>query len=229
MPDHLNRYATIQEYVESKKSIFRYQDKNDYLVLNNNDPIVRQMVKEARGNVIYFSAENPLESNKAAAVRVAEILQIPEKNIKKAIKNFKGVHSRQELVREINGVRYINDTTATIPEAVILALDTFKNIVLICGGVYKGVEYKQMAEKIKEKVKAIVLLPGSGSDKLKESLSNYKNITNVTSMHEAVNVASKIANPGDVVILSPAASSFNLFKNEFDRGDQFVKAVKNLK
>jgi len=249
MPDHLNRYASMTEYVEAKKTIFKYQKKKDFLILNEDDSIVRQFAKEANGKVYYFSWNKSPEkidlskfkllgrnntANLSAAIEVAKILKVSAKTIEKEIESFKGVSSRQEFIEEIGGVKYFNDTTATIPEAVISAIDSlsekFENakIFLICGGVYKGVEYKKMAEKIREKNIEVILLPGNASDKIKESLLNYDKINEVSNMPEAVEKASKLAKAGDLVILSPAASSFNMFKNEFDRGEQFVKAVKDL-
>ena len=86
-----------------------------------------------------------------------------------------------------------------------------------------------MAERIREKNVSLIMFPGNGSDKIKENLPNYDKISDASNMQEAVEKASKIAKVGDLVILSPAASSFNMFKNEFDRGEQFVKAVKGIK
>jgi len=249
-PDHLNRYGTMEEYVDSKKIIFKYQTAKDYLILNEDDVIVRQFAHETKGNVSYFSLNKKPDkintkefklsgknnfSNLLAAIEVVKILGLSDKLIEKGIKIFEGVHSRQEFIKEVKGVKYFNDTTATIPEAVISAIDSLSEkfhsgqIFLICGGVYKGVDYTNMAKKIYERQVGVILLPGSGSDKIKEKLLEYKAIKEVNSMDSAVKKASEWAKPGDIVILSPAASSFNLFKNEFDRGEQFVKAVKNLR
>ncbi|MDP3882447.1 MAG: UDP-N-acetylmuramoyl-L-alanine--D-glutamate ligase [Candidatus Staskawiczbacteria bacterium] len=246
LPDHLNRYASMAEYINSKKPIFKYQDKNDVVILNKDDSIVRQIADEAKSKVYVFSADSVdmaglkifgehNKANIAAAVEVAKIMEIPGDVINKALKTFKGVPSRQEFVREVGGVKYFNDTTATIPEAVIAVINSlserFSNaeVFLICGGVYKGVDYKKFSEKVRQKNVTLILLPGSASDKIKESLSGYQKINETPSMLEAVRKAKELAKRGDVVALSPAASSFNMFKNEFDRGEQFVKAVKSLK
>lgn len=243
LPDHLNRYGSMAEYIESKKIIFKYQKKNDILVLNNDDPIVREFAKEAKSKIVFFSksikpngyklfGEHNL-SNLSAAIEVAKILKVPTKTIEKSLKGFKGVPSRQEFVKEINGVKYFNDTTATMPEATITAINTFSDnfpnsrLILICGGQNKGLEYDKLAGVIKNKVDKVIMLPGSASDKIKGSLSDYANIHEVSSMQQAVQKAKELSKKGDLVILSPAAASFNLFKNEFDRGKQFVEAVKN--
>lgn len=250
MPDHLNRYANMAEYIESKKIIFKYQKKNDSLILNKDDQIVFGFAKEALSKVYFFSVKEKPESiklnnfkllgahnlsNLFAAIRVAEILKIPSKNIENSLKSFKGVQSRQEFVREINGVKYFNDTTATMPDAVITAINVFSEkfpkakLIFICGGQDKGLKYNELAKTIKEKISDLIMLPGTASDKIKAGLSDYKNIHDVSSMSQALKVASELSKPGDVVVLSPGGSSFNIFKNEFDRGWQFVEAVQNLK
>ena len=223
-PDHLNRYKDFRHYVNAKKSIFKYQNKNDILVLNNNDPETKKLYSEAKSKVYFFKS-----SNAAAAVLVAELFKIPKNDIKKILSNFKGVPHRQELVVIKKGVKYINDTTATNPEAVIFAIETFRErfpkskIVLIAGGEDKKLNYRSLARNIKHNVDYVVLFPGTASNKLKKDLSKFYS---VKSMKQAVKKASSLAQKGDIVLLSPGAASFNLFENEFDRGNQFVEAVK---
>ena len=254
------------EYVEAKKIIFKYQKKNDILILNYDDPSSLSFLKEAQAKVYFFSQrfspekdkkifcflrdgnivldkEEVLDvkdlkifgshniSNVLASVLVANLLNIPLKSIKKQLKSFKGVPSRQEFIREVRGVKYFNDTTATMPEAAILALKTFSSefsskIILIAGGVDKKLNYRALAKEINKKADHVILLPGTATEKIKKELSCEA--INVRSMKEAVYQASLIAKEGDIVLLSPGAASFNLFDNEFDRGDQFVKLVKNL-
>jgi len=226
--DHLNRYKNFKEYIEAKKPIFKYQKKNDILVLNYNNPETRKLAKEALSRVYFFK-----DSNVSAAVSVAKIFKIPKKNIEKILSKFKGVPLRQELIATKKGVKYINDTTATTPQSVILAINTFKKrfpeakIILIAGGQDKNLNYKELAKKVKKNINYLLLLPGTASQKLKKELKNYK-INPVKSMSQAVKKASFLAQGGDIVLLSPGAASFNLFKNEFNRGGQFNKAVKNL-
>ena len=250
LPDHLNRYAGMKNYIESKKIIFMHQGKDDVLILNEDDSIVRQFAKEAHSKVRYFSINKLPEDinlegfklsgihnllNLLAAVEVANVLDVSTKTIEDALESFTGVHSRQELVGEVNGVKYINDTTATMPDAVITAIRTFSEkfpnskITLICGGQDKGLEYLELAQAIKEKVNNVVMLPGTGSDKLRNRLEGYKYISEASSMQVAVGMAKELSQAGELVLLSPGGSSFNMFKNEFDRGEQFVKAVKSVK
>ena len=225
-PDHLNRYKNFKDYVNAKKSIFKYQKKNDILVLNSGDSETKKLCSEAKSKVCFFKG-----SNVAAAVLVAELFKISKKDIKKVLSNFKGVPHRQEFVAEKKGIKYFNDTTATNPKAVIFAIETFRKrfpqskIILIAGGEDKKLSYRSLARNIKDNVDYVVLLPGTGSDKLKKDLSKFYP---VKSMKQAVRKAYYLAQKGDIVLLSPGAASFNLFENEFDRGNQFVKAVKKL-
>lgn len=263
MPDHLDRYKDINSYVYSKKSIYKYQTPGDYLVLNYDYAQTRDMADKTKGTVIFYSIKKEKKcfvrdeviyfnkqevcrvsdlkifgehnvSNVMAAICVANILEIPSVFIKKAIKDFTGVPYRQEFVREVKGVKFFNDTAATMPDAVIEALKTYdqrfpnNSIILIAGGQDKGLDYKKLKAEIKKRTDCLILLPGSGSEKLRENL-RFKNIINVLSMSEAVKNAIQVAKKGDVVILSPGAASFNLFKNEFDRGDKFVSLVKKIK
>jgi len=273
-PDHLNRYKNFREYVAAKKSIFKYQKKNDILLLNYNNLEVRKLASEAPSKVYFFT---PLEvtktkkkhkvlrpltgfkdSNVSAALAVVKIFKISKKDIKKVLSNFKGVPNRQELIATKKGVRYINDTTATTPQSAILAIRTFKQrfpksrIILIAGGLDKNLNYKNLAEEIKRNVNSLVLLPGTASDKIKKELGSLKKEpSSFKSMKEAVKKAVSLAQKGDIILFSPGAASFtphfqkrkkggtlsiqkesggfNLFKNEFDRGEQFVKCVKRLR
>ena len=224
-PDHLNRYESFYQYVESKKSIYKYQKKNDILVLNEKDSDTKKLSSEARGKVYFFEGYNA-----AAAVKVAELLNISEYDIYKVVSNFKGVPSRQELVAEVEGVKYFNDTTATNPRAVKFAIETFRKkyskskIILIAGGEDKKLSYRALAEDIQDNVDFLVLLPGSASDLIERDLKKFK-VYKVKSMKEAVKKASELARKGDIVLLSPGAASFNLFKNEFDRGYEFKKSI----
>lgn len=215
--DHLNRYKNFKEYIKSKKPIFKYQNKNDILFLNKDNHYTKNLAKEARSKVIFFP-ENQ------AAVSVARFFKIPENNIRKVISSFKGVPYRQEFIREVNGVKYINDTAATTPQSTIMAIRNFKNIVLIAGGEDKNLNYEELNKEIRKSVKNLILLPGTATNKLKGGLE-YRS---AKSMQEAVIISAKLAEGGDIVLLSPGAASFNIFKNEFDRGAQFTEAVKKL-
>ena len=191
----------------------------------------------ARVNDIkYLKGEHNLE-NVLAAVAAAKLFGVNNKAIVRVLHSFRGLPDRQELVRVVNGVRYVNDTTATSPDGSVAALRTFaagskKRIVLIAGGVDKKLDFKDMAKAIKKNVRSLVLFEGTGTDKLIKELKKigFKRdlAPVVTDMRTAVKLAAGEAKKGDVVLLSPGGASFNLFKNEFDRGAQFVKCVRAL-
>lgn len=270
-PDHQNYYKnSMAAYVCDKEAIFANQTKNNFLILNKNCAWCKKMAKRTPGKVVWFSAndvprkwkikilgEHNLE-NVAAAVAVGKILGLGRAQIKKVVENFRGVPGRLEFVREVRGVKYYNDTTATMPEATIAALralgqglrqaqainlfperakrvegsSKLKNIILICGGADKNLNFENLAPEIKKYTKAVVLLSGTATLKLNYELGimNYELPTVIVdSMKKAVAEVRKLAMRGDVILLSPAAASFGMFKNEFDRGDQFLKEVKKIK
>ncbi len=176
-------------------------------------------------------------SNLLAAVTLAKIFKVPSKNIKESIKSFKGVPEREQQIATKNGIRFFDDTTATIPEAAQVTISVLKEknpksrIFLIGGGVDKNLDYKDFTLGIKEKIENILLLPGTASNKIKRAFAEKKTeekIIQVSSMKEAVKKAYNLAKKEDIILLSPAAASFNLFKNEFDRGEQFKEAINNL-
>ncbi len=249
-PDHLNRYKNFRDYINAKKSIFKYQEKNDILILNYDNPETKKLALSASSKVYFFSKKKPIfgikDPNLLATLSVAKFFKISKKDIKKVLSNFKGIPNRQELVAIKRGVKYVNDTAATTPQSVILAVRTFKKrfpkseIILIAGGVDKKLSYKNLAKEIKNNIKELILLPGSATDKIKKRLKEVSDarplsadrgrasVYLVKSMEEAVKKAFSKAVKGDVVLLSPGAASFNLFKNEFDRGKQFNNEVKKL-
>jgi len=150
-----------------------------------------------------------------------------------AIQNFKGVPHRLELVRELGGVKYMNDTTATVPDAAIAGINSFsEKLVLIAGGADKNLDFKKLAEVMGAKVRRAVLLKGEATEKIKNELKKIGREKIIDSefsnMEKAVIRAKNLAGPGDVVLLSPGAASFGLFLNEFDRGDKFREAVGKL-
>jgi UDP-N-acetylmuramoylalanine--D-glutamate ligase len=174
-------------------------------------------------------------SNMMAAVGAVHAAGLTPAQIKKGILEFKGVPHRLEFVLEIKGVKYYNDTAATIPDACASALNSFEQpIVLIAGGTDKDLNFIELGKEIATKAKDVVLLKGNATEKLlpqiKKNLADQsKEIQVVDSMEKAVEVVKGLAEKGDVVLLSPGAASFGLFLNEFDRGDKFKDAVKKMK
>lgn len=269
-PDHLNRYANYQAYIEAKTLIFKFQTPGDVCLLNRDNAICRRLGKIVPGERYwfskkYFGAENgsyvksgviyfrspgreikvlPVASikllgehnleNVLAATAISLSAGAPLTAVRSAVKNFKGLPDRLELVSEYAGVKYYNDTTATAPAAAIQSLKTLSNgkkrIILLAGGADKNLVFGDLAREIKKSAKAVVLFPGTATPKLKKELLklNYWAITEASGMTEAVGFAKKLARAGEIVLLSPGCASFGLFINEFDRGEQFREQVKKL-
>ncbi len=182
---------------------------------------------------IQIPGEHNIE-NVLAAASVAKILRVSNKIIRRQIAIFKGVPNRLELIRALNGVKYYNDTTATAPDAAISALKTLgnadkKNIILIAGGANKKLDYKRFAEAINEFVKILIVFPGTATKEILNESLRPDQIIGAQSMDFAVNTAANLAKAGDIVLLSPGAASFGLFLHEFDRGEQFIEAVRAIK
>lgn len=167
--------------------------------------------------------------NTMAAGIAATALDIRKESIREAVTTFESLEHRMEHVLTIKGVDYINDSKATNINSTWYALESMdKPVVLILGGVDKGNDYSLIEELVEEKVKAIVCL-GVDNAAIHEAFKNtVSNMVDTTSAYDAVQAAYKMAERGDVVLLSPACASFDLFKNYEDRGTQFKQAVKNL-
>ena len=169
--------------------------------------------------------------NSMAAMLAAKAVDIKNEKIRDSLKSFENVEHRLEKVPfQVHGVEFINDSKATNVNSVWYALDSMKskNVIWIAGGTDKGNDYSELYELAIQKVKALVCL-GIDNEKLKKSFGDkIETIVETRSMKEAVETSYKLANPGDVVLLSPACASFDLFKSYVDRGKQFKEAVRNL-
>jgi UDP-N-acetylmuramoylalanine--D-glutamate ligase len=164
-----------------------------------------------------------------AAVLAATALRQDEGKFVEAMKDFKNASHRLEEAGTINGVRFINDSKATNVDSVWYALDSFNApLVWIAGGLDKGNDYSAIDKLVKEKVKALVCL-GKDNSKLRKAFDGkISSIVETDNISDAIEKAFELTKPGDIVLLSPACASFDLFKNYEDRGEQFKQAVKNL-
>jgi UDP-N-acetylmuramoylalanine--D-glutamate ligase len=171
-------------------------------------------------------------NNVLASIGVAKALGVENGIIRKGISTFLGLPHRLEFVRELDGVKYYNDTAATSPDGAISSLDSFvEPLVLIAGGSDKNLDMRELASAIWRKTDRVIFLEGVGTDKIIAEMRNLgkdQEFTIADSMEKAVALARDLAKSGDVVLLSPGTASFGLFVNEFDRGDKFKMAVNNL-
>ena len=241
--DHLNYYNNDRNaYFADKAFIYKNQTREDFLVFGSEIPEnFKSEMNVALSEKFEISKSDlpsdwnlkiPGEhnrSNAALAVKTAQLLGIENREMKNSLENFSGVSGRLELVRVYNDVSIYNDTTATTPVATINAINALyvpgKNLILIMGGADKKLAMDELFPVLKEKVSKIVLLPGTGTDLVKNLVGES---VLVSDMKEAVAEAIKNAIPSDTILMSPAFASFGLFKNEFDRGDQFDAIVKSL-
>jgi len=269
-PDHLNRYNnSFKEYTESKMSVTKNQDENDYFIFNYDDEVIRKSmndgirasrsafslkpeVKEkyesgaylnSNEQLVYFyylGEENIIDAqnlvikgqhniyNSLASIITAKVFGIKKDYVAKTISEFKGVEHRLEFVRDINGIKFYNDSKATNVNSVWYALQGFSEpIVLILGGQDKGNDYTEIENEVKKYVKHIVAI-GESKDKVYNFFKNMVPVTKADSMEDAVYKAASNAEKNEVILLSPACASFDMFDNYEHRGAEFKRIVNIL-
>ena len=255
MSDHMNYYKDtpsssksairtgMEKYFNDKANIFKYQKKDDILIIR---PGMKKFIKKehAKSKLITVNKKNvenwkfivPGEhqrENLACAVEVARQFNISESNIKKVVKDFKGVEGRLQLLKIYKGIKIYNDNNATTPEATIAGIEALKgknkNIVLVCGGADKKLNLNSFVKVVNKNCKFVSLIPGTGTDVL---LKEYKlKVSNEVGkdLKEVVKNALAKAKKGDIILFSPAFASFGMFNNEYERNDLFIKIIKSLK
>ncbi len=197
--------------------------EDDYLVLklkNKEERILKMGELKLRGiHNVY---------NSLAAALAARAMEVKDEIIRESLMSFEGVSHRLEFVREINGVKFINDSKATNVNSLWYALESFDEpIILIAGGRDKGNDYSKVYELVRKKVKLILAI-GESREKIYNEFKNLTKVIKVDSMEEAVKRAYEEAKPGDVVLLSPACASFDMFEDFEHRGEVFKKLVMQL-
>ena len=222
------------------KNITGYKSKSFYFSLNedisngcylSNDQIIfnRDYKPEFSFaiNEMQIKGEHNI-ANAMAVITAAKVFDFDNEKIKEGLRTFKGVEHRLELVREINGVKYVNDSKATNVDSVWYALKSFDEpLFLILGGQDKGNDYDKIKNLVEEKVKKIYAI-GSSAEKVFNFFHNIVKVELKVSLEEVISSASKEARSGDVVLLSPACASFDMFDNYEHRGKVFKEAVNNL-
>lgn len=242
--EHLDYYDGFEQYLSAKTNILRYQKKSDYLIFNSKSKLVNKEAKKSRAKKIPIDSvkikkiETLLEGdfnvfNIKAAIAVARLFDIQDKDILKSIKKFKPLEHRLEYIGIYKGVKFYNDALSTVPEATIAALDALGNNVetIFLGGLDRGIDFKGLAKRIlKSKIKTLILFPDTGSDIFKEiialdSKKKYKAIM-VLNMKDGVEIAFNKTRKGKICLLSTASPSFSLFKDYKEKGNLFKKYVK---
>ena len=233
-PDHLDRHGTMERYVDLKA---RAIEDADFAVLNGRDPAVRELAPRAHGKVVWFDRHEPAPpmplpgrhnmENALAAAAVGRIAGLTNEAIDEAIRNFKGVAHRLELVGEWDGVRWYNDSKATNPDAGRVALSAFpgRPVVLIAGGYGSGFDLREWVADVLANTSAVILI-GASAGELARELRAHPKVVRARRLEEAVSMAADLARTGGVVLLSPAYKSFDMFKDFEDRGNQFKRLVR---
>ena len=257
-PNHLDKHKDMREYIDSKCNIYKYD--GTILVLNDDNEITKNLTSDRE--IRYFSRNHKTNSfytlngliyqdnkvildsknlhirgvhnfeNICACLAATKDLIDMNKAIK-TIKEFSGVEHRLEFVREINNVKWYNDSVSSSPTRTIAGLNSYdEDIVLIAGGYDKNLDYTPIAKPILKKVTKLILF-GSTKDKIYNAVINEKTNENIeiyvlNTLEEVVNKAKEVAVKGEIVLFSPASASFDMFKNFADRGIQFKELVKKI-
>jgi UDP-N-acetylmuramoylalanine--D-glutamate ligase len=250
-PDHLDYYKNFNEYLRAKQNIARYQKKENYFIFNPRDKNVRKTAKLSKAQKIpcFISRIKEVVAigdiklkgefnllNVAAAIETAKIFEIPKEKIKKAIKNFKSLPNRLEYVGTFKDITFYNDSSATIPEATMEAINALGDKVetIILGGSEKNVSFKNLAARIfKSKIKNLILFPTTGEKIWREIQKHQSGISSLKhfsagNMAEAVKLSFEYTGKGKICLLSCASPSFSLFDSYKDRGKQFKKYIKKF-
>lgn len=269
MPDHMNRYRSMDEYVADKRLIYAGQDGSSWTLCNRDDPWGRSFAAETRARVAWYADRDEglpgawLEAdaqrngrrrgffrtaggceeilgrellvpgahqrkNLLGAALALRLYGLEAAEVRAAMSSFPGVEHRLEFFAEGGGVRWYNDSAATIPQAVAAAVASFDApVVLITGGTDKNIDFEPVRSAYAA-AHLVILLAGSGTDKLRRLLDQdgVPYLGPFAELGPAVGEAVSRARPGDVVVLSPGCTSFGMFLHEFDRGVKFKETVR---
>lgn len=270
--DHMDRYKSMEEYINAKRRIFQNVNQATTSILNADDNAVIELARDPvvqRGRIFYFSRKPALEPqimNIGGAVNIKKELKIrtgPEieffsiadmkvkgnhnienimaailaarehgatpQAIQNCINEFKGISHRLEYVRRVGGVEFFNDSKGTNVHSVKRALDAFDdNVILIMGGKDTNLSYEPLRDHIKRKVKTLILV-GEAKERINRDLGDFSETFLIGTFEEAVYIAYQKSRIGDMVLLSPGCSSFDMFDNYVERGNYFKEIVKNFK
>jgi UDP-N-acetylmuramoylalanine--D-glutamate ligase len=248
MADHQNYYkGDMNSYFNDKAQIFFHQTANDILVIGKDlwEAQKKDIESHSPGKIVIADEKNiprdwniliPGEHNKkniACAMEASRSLGISDAIIRASTEHFIGIEGRLQLIRELNGIKIYNDTNSTTPDATLAGLEALsknKNIILIMGGADKQLNMAKLVQSWDFYCKRIILLPGTGTERLKEFGTGSVSVPMelATNLAESFAKAYNAAKAGDIILFSPAFASFGIFMNEYDRGDQFMRLVNTI-
>jgi len=231
--NHLDRHPDMQDYFEAKKRLFMNQIPSDFAVLNARDPWVKKIAGHIRSKVVFFNQEGDARNpNHLSVLEVARIIGITDDVAEKVFAAFPGVEHRMERVRVLEGVEYINDSKATTAESGAWAMMSLPGpIIMICGGSDKGLDYCDLRELVKKKVKKMIVMTRTDivRRKLHEAFDGIVPLEDHTDIGQAIVAARAQAVAGDKVLLSPMTASFDMFTSYEHRGKVFKQIVNDLR
>lgn len=258
--DHLDRYPSAAAYASSKRRIFMNQDRDDFAVINMDDPGAASVIGALRATVLPVSTTREVRdgvfvrggevvsrvggreraivraaeigipgphnlANAVAAVAAAAAIGVEPEAAARVLRDFRPLPHRLEPVADIDGVAYVNDSKATNVDSVSYALRSYDHpIVLIAGGRDKGADFGVLVDLLKERARGVVLI-GEAAPLMEKAFGGLPNVTRASTLREAVRAASELAQRGDVVLLSPACASFDMFRDFEERGASFRHEV----
>jgi UDP-N-acetylmuramoylalanine--D-glutamate ligase len=248
-PDHMDRYATFEDYAAAKYRIFRNQQAGDTAIVNANvaPPKTAARICTFAATPPWFDGTdmilgdsriprsalrlegNANVENALAAWVAAHAAGVDVASVEKAFREFRGLPHRMVLVRERGGVRWVNDSKGTNVDATLKSLEGFPaaTVLLILGGKDKAGEFERMRDLVREKTRAVITI-GKAAERIAEALDGAAEIVPMHDMGRAVEWAAKNAKPGETVLLSPACASFDQYRNFEHRGDHFEELVRAL-
>ena len=260
MPTHLDYHGSFEDYVAAKWNIQKNMTASDYIVLNFNQDLAKELAKKTAAQVIPFSTQEQVDGayldgdvltfrgeaimkaselgvpgshnveNALATIAVAKLRGIDNQVIKETLAHFGGVKHRLQYVGEINQVKFYNDSKSTNILATQKALSGFDNskVILIAGGLDRGNEFDELVPDIKGLKKMVIL--GESAARVKRAADQAEvSYLDASDVRDATRKAFSVAEPGDVVLLSPANASWDMYKNFEVRGDEFLAVIKELK
>ena len=260
MPTHLDYHGSFEEYVAAKWNIQKNMTASDYVVLNFNQDLAKELAKKTAAKVIPFSTKEKVDGayldgdvltfrgeaimtaselgvpgshnveNALATIAVAKLRGIDNQVIKETLAHFGGVKHRLQYVGEINQVKFYNDSKSTNILATQKALSGFDNskVILIAGGLDRGNEFDELVPDIKGLKKMVIL--GESAARVKRAADQAEvSYLDASDVRDATRKAFSVAEPGDIVLLSPANASWDMYKNFEVRGDEFLAVFKELK
>ena len=253
-PDHLNVHSDYEDYLSAKGHIAKYQSASDYCIYNSNNPDSVRLAELSHGHKIPYPYPAPSdilsaitlpgahnEQNALAAIAAVASFQNISPNeylakfpevIKRGLASFHGLPHRLEFIRELDGVKYYDDNFSTNPSSTRVAIESFPGtpVTLILGGRDKtnNTDLPEIYQILQNPNIATVILIGESGHELARRYPSDPRFITANSLESAVSLAESSATPGSVVLMSPAAASFDMFKDVYDRGDQYQALVRSL-